>query len=58
MRGSDNPRLIKKRLSELSTVLPPQAGETILACVIGYDFRGAEAATRQVAREMEMDLVE
>ncbi len=55
---SDNPRLIKKRLSELSTVLPPQAGETILACVIGYDFRGAEAATRQVAREMEMDLVE
>ena len=55
---SDNASLIKKRLSALNPLLPPQAGAAILACVLGYDFRGAEAATRQFASDNKIDLWE
>ena len=44
---SDNASLVKKRLSALSSLLPPQAQAAILACVLDYDFRGAEAATQK-----------
>jgi hypothetical protein len=55
---SDNASLVKKRLSTLSAQLPPTTHAVILACVLGYDFRGAEAATRQFADENKIELGE
>ncbi len=55
---SDNASLVKQRLSALNLPLPVQVGAAILACVMSYDFRGAEAVTRLFASDNKIDLWE
>ena len=54
--GSDNASAVKKHLSGLAPWLTARAQASVLACVLGYDFRGAEAATRQLASDYKIDL--
>ncbi|MDD2879342.1 MAG: response regulator [Rhodoferax sp.] len=53
---TDNATPVKKCLAVMSHHLPPEALTAIWASVLGYDFRGAEAQTRQLASYYKADL--
>ena len=54
----DDPAPVKLRLATLGTVLPKSALAGIWACVLNFDFRGAEVFTCQLARENGITLKE
>ncbi len=53
---SDNPVLIKHALTMLAQQLPAPALRAIMDSVQGYDFRAANAHTRQLAIDYVIDL--
>ena len=54
----DDPAPVKLRLATLGLVLPKAALAGIWACVLNFDFRGAEVFTCQLARENGITLKE
>ena len=55
---TDNATPVKACLATLAQHLPPEALSAIWASVLGYDFRGAEGHTQQLATQLEIDLWE
>ena len=55
---TDNPAPAKKLLAAMQEKLPVQALAPIWDAVRGYDFGGAEAATRQLASACGVALLE
>jgi PAS domain S-box-containing protein len=53
---SDNASVVKRSLAIWATRLPALDQTAILGCVLAYDFRGAEAATRQLAKDYQVEL--
>jgi PAS domain S-box-containing protein len=53
---SDNPARVKKEMAALAQQLPSGAVAAIEASMLGYDFRGAETCTRQIAVDYAIDL--
>lgn len=53
---SDNPALVKKEMTTLEQQLPAAALAAIGVSVLGYDFRGAETRTRQLAADHGINL--
>jgi hypothetical protein len=52
---SDNPTRVKRAMTVLEQQLPAGALVAIRVRVMGYDFRGAEACTRQLALQYAID---
>jgi hypothetical protein len=55
---SDNPARVKSEVTTLAQQLPAPALAAIWVSVLGYDFRGAETRTRELAIDFEIDLGE
>ena len=55
---TDNATPVKACLATLAQHLQPEALSAIWVSVLGYDFRGAEGHTQQLATQLEIDLWE